>query len=77
MEWQTIQLPNEKGQKDKHKQWSTKHYKEKLKFSNTDPTKNGKNYGALEGSVHPAPLVTQTYMMIVEIRIINVKENEK
>jgi hypothetical protein len=39
---------------------------------------NGKNYGALEGSVHPAPLVTQTYMMTYQdIRIINVKENEK
>ena len=37
----------QKEQKDK--QWSTKHYEENLRSSNTNPNKNRVNLGALEG----------------------------
>jgi hypothetical protein len=40
-------MGEKKEQKDK--QWSTKHYEENLRSSNTNPNKNRVNLGALEG----------------------------
>ena len=63
-----MQLPNEKGQKDKHR--STKHiYKTKDRVTGT-PLKTGVNPGAPERLAVPVPRVIPVMLLLNDTNII-------
>jgi len=74
-EEQTMQWPKDNGQKDK--QWSTKHYTENYRSSNTNPTKTGGELKCSGRVSSSSPCVTPVMLLTTYIYILYMNEELK